>query len=1031
MARLISFPSCSAAVLILIAASLPARAAEVTLEPGVETTVSIPSDEAVAVALTGNMAEGALVRLEALQSTANVAIALYEGETLVDRAAESTPPATEALEWMHRPGLSIRIEPARDSRGEVVLKSSTRVATATDQRRVEGLRLSRAADRLMNEERAELQTEAIETYERSVEMLREANDPGALAYALDGLAWAMSMAGDKRSALPLAEEALRFRREAKDVDGEVRTLQMIGLLHLWLGNWQQSLDTNSRVLEMARATGNKAQEAAILHNIGGIHWSIDEMERALEFYDRALTVGEGHVNDRSRGSTLNNIGDTYRRLGDFERALEYFQKAYELRVADENRNGQAHSLHTMGLVYLETGDAEKAREHFARALSIRKEVGDARGEAYSTGGLGAALFQLNEPAEALEYQQAALEKWAVIGERRAEAETRYNMGRTLNALGRRDEALAALRLALPVSQQLRDHTTEAETWLAIARTQRDAGDLDAARESIERAIEVVDRLRAGIASSELRTSYFARVRRFYDFYVDLLMRMEEASPDASYAARAFEVSERAKARTFLETLAMARLDIREGVDRDLLAAESDLVRRLRLAEKTRAALLEQGVDHAEIETVEAEIAALVHEHDELIARIRRQSPAYAELVMPEPVIESEVRGLLADGTVLVAAHVGEDSSFVWFINGSGPIEWRRLAGAGAIEEAARSLHQSLTARSRETAADAISAADREVAEKATVFADWLRPSPAMKGSKLVYVPDGALHYVPLAMLPAADGGAMIRSWEVVTVPSVSVLAALRDRSGASADFDRIAIFADPVFRSDDPRVVQAQRRAAVSDDSSSSRDEVVLRSAAQSGLAALPRLRFSRREAQAITSLAGDGVTQALDFDASRSLLHEMELSDFGVLHFATHGLVNSQEPALSGLVLSLVGPDGEVRNGFLSLQEIYNLDLHARLVVLSACQTALGDEVRGEGLIGMTRGFMYAGANSVIASLWQVDDRATSMLMENLYSEMLTEGMSPASALRAAQLEMLEQERWASPYYWAAFQIQGDWLQR
>ena len=1011
----------STLVILLTLLTSPASAqTRIGLDAGV--TIEVTNDEPIALEAEGT--NGWLMRLEALQSGANVAIAVYQGDLLIDRIADSSPPATEALEWIAAPELSVRIEPATGSRGEVTLRLSGRPATPLDIRRVEGLRLAHAADRLMNEERAEAQAEAIASYERAVEMLRGA-DAGALARALDGLAWAISMAGEKRRALPLAEEALAFRREAGDADGEASTLQMIGLLHLWLGNWQESLETNEAVLALARASGNRAREAGVLHNIGGIHWSIDQMERALDFYRQALQVGASHVNDRSRASTLNNIGDTYRRLGDFETALEYFSQAFDLRVAAGDRSGQAHSLHTMGLVHLETGDAERARDHFTRALEIRKDVGDARGEAYSTGGLGAALFQLGKSEEALAYQKTALEKWSVVGERRAEAETRYNMGRTLNALGRREEALAALRLALPVSEQLSDHTTEAEIWLAIATTQRDAGDLEAARTSVDRAIEVIDRLRAGIASSELRTSYFARVRRFYDFYVDLLMRLEEKNPGEGWAIRAFETSERAKGRTFLETLAMARVDIREGVDRELLASETDLVRRIRMLERTRAVLLESGAGADELETAESGISSLVREHDELVAKIRRNSPAYAHLVMPEPVTWAELRELLAPDVVLLAAHVGDESGFVWFASRDGSLESRRLPGRDAIEGATRSLHDALTARSRTVVASEIAEADRETSERAALIASWLTPPAEMTGTKLLVVPDGALHYVPIAMLPGTAGQPLLRDYEIVTVPSVSVLAALSQRSALPASDDRVAIFADPVFRSDDPRVVQADRAAASG--AAEDVETAVLRSAADSGLAALPRLRFSRREAAAIAALAGAGATQALDFDASRSRVQQLDLRDYATLHFATHGLINSREPALSGLVLSLVGPDGEVRNGFLSLQEIYNLDLSARLVVLSACQTALGDEVRGEGLVGLTRGFMYAGANSVVASLWQVDDRATSLLMENLYGQMLRDGLAPAAALRAAQLEMAGQDRWAAPYYWAAFQVQGD----
>jgi CHAT domain-containing protein len=188
-------------------------------------------------------------------------------------------------------------------------------------------------------------------------------------------------------------------------------------------------------------------------------------------------------------------------------------------------------------------------------------------------------------------------------------------------------------------------------------------------------------------------------------------------------------------------------------------------------------------------------------------------------------------------------------------------------------------------------------------------------------------------------------------------------------------------------------------------------------------------LRFSRREAEAISSFAPEAMRRtALDFAASREAALAEPLDQYRILHFATHGLLNSTTPALSGLVLSLVDEGGQPRNGFLRLHEIYNLKLNADLVVLSACQTALGKKVQGEGLIGLTRGFQYAGAPRVVASLWRVDDQATAELMKRFYQGMLRGGLRPAAALRAAQISLARETRWKNPYYWAAFTLQGEW---
>jgi CHAT domain-containing protein len=198
---------------------------------------------------------------------------------------------------------------------------------------------------------------------------------------------------------------------------------------------------------------------------------------------------------------------------------------------------------------------------------------------------------------------------------------------------------------------------------------------------------------------------------------------------------------------------------------------------------------------------------------------------------------------------------------------------------------------------------------------------------------------------------------------------------------------------------------------------------------ARDGRSTLARLPFSRAEAAAVTTqLSRASVLEATDFDATLDLATSERLNDYRIVHFATHGLINTTRPELSGLALSLVDSQGRSREGFLRLNTIYNMRLSADLVVLSACQSALGKEIAGEGLVGLTRGFMYAGAKRVIASLWQVSDAATAELMKKFYAGLLQRRLPPAAALRSAQLEIARDPRWASPYYWAAFVLQGDW---
>jgi CHAT domain-containing protein len=299
-----------------------------------------------------------------------------------------------------------------------------------------------------------------------------------------------------------------------------------------------------------------------------------------------------------------------------------------------------------------------------------------------------------------------------------------------------------------------------------------------------------------------------------------------------------------------------------------------------------------------------------------------------------------------------------------------------------------------------------------------------------------YLEAGALNELGLVYNSLGD-----KPHEVVNLPSASSLAVIRGETASRRPAEKtVAVLADPVFETNDPRVALARKRkssgagdaqiAANAQPAGAASLEKAMRSFdAATGRAGLSRLPFSREEAEAIAALAPAGrVLKATGFQANRAAAISEELGRYRIVHFATHGLLNGEHPELSGLVFSLVDEDGKPQDGFLRLHEIFNLRLPADVVTLSACQTALGREVRGEGLIGLTRGFMYAGAPRVVASLWQVDDLATAELMKRFYQGMLKEGLRPAAALRAAQLEMAKQKRWASPFFWSAFVIQGDW---
>jgi CHAT domain-containing protein len=306
--------------------------------------------------------------------------------------------------------------------------------------------------------------------------------------------------------------------------------------------------------------------------------------------------------------------------------------------------------------------------------------------------------------------------------------------------------------------------------------------------------------------------------------------------------------------------------------------------------------------------------------------------------------------------------------------------------------------------------------------------------------RLVVVTEGALQHIPLEALavPVAQTAGqnglgasasrfLIEEHEVVALPSVSTLIAIRtarNRTGSPSKL--LAVIADPVFSGSDDRVQREPVSRGIAQAATRENSEIRTRDGA------LARLTYASEEADSISAAAPRGTTLvAKGFDANRDLAMSSEVGQYQILHFATHGFIDSDHPELSSIVLSTVDRNGNETNGLMPLYDIYSLDLSAELTVLSACQTALGKDIKGEGLIGLTHSFMSAGSNTVVATLWKVDDRATAVLMADFYESMLQKGMSPAAALRSAKLKMMRDKQWSAPYYWAGFVLQGEYANR
>jgi CHAT domain-containing protein len=884
---------------------------------------------------------------------------------------------------------------------------------------------------------------ALEKYNESLPIVRAIGNRRGEAVMLNNIGTVYWALGEMGKALEKYNESLPIRRAMADRRGEAIMLNNIGDVYRLLGEAQKALEKHNEALPITRSVSDRRGEALTLNKIGMAYLSLGEAQRALEKHNEALPITRALGDRAGEVDTLGNIGVVYLSVGEMQKALEKYNETLPITRALGDRRGEATTLNNIGAAYRLLGETQKALEKYNETLLIKRAIGDRWGEAIALNNIGDAYRLLGEAQKALEKHNEALPITRAVGNRGGEAIALNNIGAAYLSLGETQKALDMFNESLPIFRTVSDRNGEATALLRIARVEQIRGNLTQARQAIEQAASLVESLRTSIAGPEFRASYFANRQEFFETYIDVLMEQRRQNPAEGIDAVALAVSERARARSLLELLKEARADIRQGVDNSLLERERSLQQRLNARAVAQASLLNRKHNPEQADAIAKEIATITAEYEEVQAQIRDRSPRYAALTQPQPLGLTEIQQqALDEDTLLIEYALGEKRSYLWLVSHRS-IDSYELPPRAELEAAARRVYELLTVRPKRW----VPPDPQFIAQAKTLSGMLLGPvAPRLGGKRLVVVAPGALSYLPFGALPPPEdekrpaGGyePLIAKHEVVSVPSASVLSLIRrETAGRQRAAKSVAVLADPVFEESDPRLASAktvnssgETLAAPAGDAEDSELTRAIRtmnfSDARDGFT---RLAFSRQEAESIIALTPKGTgLKATDFNASRELVLSPQMSQYRILHFATHGLLNSERPELSGLVFSLIDRKGKSQDGFLRLHEIYNLQLNADLVVLSACETGLGKEIKGEGLIGLTRGFMYSGAPRVIASLWNVDDLATAELMKLFYQRLLKDGMPAGAALRAAQLELSRQKRWASPYFWAGFVLHGEW---
>ena len=892
--------------------------------------------------------------------------------------------------------------------------------------------------------------------------------------------------GQADKALIQLRNALNLYTAAKNNSGMAGAHKELGDLYLRQGQYQVALDHYQKALEgfmqgdkkeavntaavsavapeaapLATIADDKFNANLMLAKIGDVNYRLGKTADARSAYGRMVVKKpEGAAAKAGRrfggfGAIVGGISTGRVSVAAPTSAVTTLLEAK--KELDEYRVSIVYSSYELGmgrLAYAEN-DLEGARKHFQNAL-------DAAGSSI------AGIAKLGQVRRFRAASRTSLGDVALRQGKFKDATKFYNDAKK----GAQDDK--RLDLMWPAQRGL-----GRSLWLQAAQ-EKDPKKALSLRESAvanyRESITTIETLRQGsLRADESRTTFLASIKDVFDEAASAYSSMALiASPEAGaplsgkaleYASEAFRINEQSRARSLLDLLAETDAAITEGVPAELLKRKQEnLDRQQDIADVLTGINVSTEELKKKPAELDEELEKLQTEYEEIENQIRTASPRYATLTANKPLTLADVQqNVLDDQTALVEYALQADESYLFVATKSG-VSLFKLPGRESVEKLAMDLRAQLIPsklqrrivgidvteanRGLGIASTAPEDAAPFVAASNALYKVVLGPAAGLLGEKrLMIVADGALNYIPFeVLLKTADAGDfsslgyLVKSNEVIYAPSASVVGAIKQQRGKPTG-RAILVVADPVFNSNDAR---AQKRTgtpasdaevrglgiqgALSDVAGST--QAPAPNAAMEGLP-LARLNGTRLEADQISKLAkasGGTADVWLDLEANEDNLGARDISKYRIIHVATHGLLNAERPQFTGVVLSLVG--NKTHDGFVRTDEVFNLRLGSPLVMLSACETGLGKQKRGEGVMGLTRAFMYAGAPTVGVSLWSVADKSTADLMTDFYKRLLStgEGTTSSNALRGAQLAMISGKKYSAPFYWAPFVLVGDW---
>ncbi|NIO49566.1 MAG: CHAT domain-containing protein [Candidatus Aminicenantes bacterium] len=812
--------------------------------------------------------------------------------------------------------------------------------------------------------------------------------------------------GEYLKSIESFQQAIDLARETASKEHELKCLRQMSVTCFEQNNLQRYFSFSKDALNIAQNINHRKEEGNCLYNIGLYYWKLDNYSKALNCFEDALKIALALGNIEDESACLTNIGGIYVKIGNYNKALEYLRRALTIDRQLGNNVYICMDLNSIGTTFrtkgLQSGNKEdfnKALYYYKDCLKIIKEVKDKRTEVEVLNNLGAVHTDLENYNEAVKFFESGYEMAEEIKDIEMMGMILNNIGIVHYNQGNYETSTEYFQKAIDIALKIEGGKILWEAYMEIARAYEKQNKFKEAKEYYEGSIECIEKGRSQIELEELKARYLGTDKRIdaYHYLIHLLVTFPQSHVQKKYNLEAFNYLERAKARSFLDSLELSNVSIPQEVDFKLQNKEKELMKEI---SKFHAKLLAVEQSSGEKNVIDEKLKNKENELESLQREMRIKSSKYKHFNPETVTLDEAQRKLLDSKTAFFAYSLGKEHSYAFVIT--------------------KKDFSIFPLPSKEIIQTQVSDYLKVISDKEKInfqlgyelFKTLVFPGLDKSIKSIIFIPDDILHFLPFGTLITHKEKRdwLIKDYKIAYAPSISSLREIIQRKKSNDPKPQMDIlaFGDPFFGPWE-----------VGENGSD-----IFQNYYSSNAFNFFRLKYSGFEIDKISSLFKKRKRKIFRREeASKEQLINHSLDNYKIIHFATHSIVDEKIPARSSIVLSL--DQDLTQDGFLQMREIYNLKLNSDLVTLSSCQTGLGEFIKGEGIEGINRAFFYAGASSVLMSLWAVNDQASYQLMERFYFH-LRSSESIMSSLRKAKLEMIDSSALSHPYYWAGFIVSG-----